>query len=72
MNTDYEKAKAEARVRFEAEYGQVWDTAQVEKEFRVLGFSAPLVSVVRKSDEVAGSLQFNHSPRFYFNFIAHG
>jgi hypothetical protein len=47
---------------------RLWDTDQVRDEFDVLGFMAPFVAVVRKSDGVKGSLMFTHSPRYYFNF----
>ena len=36
----------------------------------VIGFMAPLVVVRRKADGVKGSLEFQHQPRFYFNFVA--
>jgi len=39
-------------------------------EFHVLGFGAPYVVVQRKSDGCKGSLEFQHAPRFYFNFVA--
>jgi len=55
----------------EAEHGQVWDTAQLSQDFEVIGFMAPLVVVCRKSDGVKGSLEFQHSPRFYFHFAPH-
>jgi len=58
------------RVSLEAQYGQVWDTAQLSTDFNVTGFAAPLVVVKRKSDGQVGSLEFRHSPRFYFNFVA--
>lgn len=32
---------------------------------------APLVVVRRKADGVKGSLEFQHNPRFYFNFQPH-
>ena len=31
---------------------------------------APFVAVRRKSDGAKGSMEFTHSPRFYFNFVA--
>ena len=37
----------------------------------VIGFSAPLVVVSRKSDGQKGSLMFQASPRFYFGFEPH-
>ncbi len=51
-----------------AQYGQVWTTQELGRDFDVLGFAAPLVVVRRKADGVRGSLEFQHSPRFYFNF----
>lgn len=55
----------------EAEYGQVWTTIELSQDYDVLGFAAPLVVVRRKSDGRMGSLEFQHYPRFYFNFQAH-
>ena len=58
-----------SRECLEAKYGsQVWDTKELQKDFFVEGFLAPFVSVNRKSDNVKGTLEFQHSPRFYFNF----
>tara|TARA_R100001594_G_scaffold8664_1_gene22068 strand:- start:76 stop:345 length:270 start_codon:yes stop_codon:yes gene_type:complete len=52
----------------EAQYGQVWTTSELTKEFFVKGFMAPYVVVVRKSDNQRGTMMFQHRPRFYFNF----
>lgn len=57
------------RKRLEARYGQVWNTDELSAEFEVLGFMAPYVVVRRKSDGRKGSLEFQHDPRFYFNFV---
>ena len=57
------------RVRLETEYGQAWNTEEVGKDFMVVGFMAPFVVAIRKSDGVRGSLHFQDRPRFYFNFI---
>ena len=51
-----------------AAYGQVWDTDELARDFEVQGFAAPFVVVIRKVDGVKGSLQFQHSPRFYYAF----
>ncbi|MHB0959303.1 MAG: hypothetical protein ACYC0X_23470 [Pirellulaceae bacterium] len=51
-------------------YGQVWDTKELGRDFQVLGFAAPLVVVRRKSDGVRGSLEFQHHPRYFFNWQA--
>ena len=56
------------RTALEEKYGQVWDTGQMCLEFQAEGFMAPLVIVRRKKDGVRGSLEFSHSPRFYFNW----
>ena len=60
------------RKRLEALHGQVWNTDELGREFEVIGFAAPLVVVRRKSDGRKGSLEFQHSPRFYFNWMEHG
>ena len=60
---------ATERQRLEAQYGRVWDTSQLSDDFEVLGFKAPYVVVRRKSDGRKGSLEFQHLPRFYFNFV---
>jgi hypothetical protein len=56
------------RAALEATYGQVWDTNELGKDFSVDGFMAPFVVVKRKSDNVRGCLEFQHQPRYYFNF----
>jgi hypothetical protein len=47
---------------------QTWNTAQLQENFSVIGFSAPYVVVIRKSDGVKGTLEFIHAPRVYFGF----
>jgi hypothetical protein len=64
-------AQQGSREYLEAKHGQVWDTAELGRDFIVIGFAAPLVVVKRKSDGVKGSLYFQHSPRFYFGFEPH-
>lgn len=61
-------AEAEERSATEEKHGQVWNTVELSDEFDMLGFSAPFVVVVRKSDNQKGSLEFQHSPRYYFNW----
>ncbi len=45
-----------------------WNTSELQKEFEVIGFQAPYVVVIRKSDRVKGSLEFTHNPRLYFGW----
>ena len=65
-------AEPGSREALERQHGQVWDTQQLAQDFEVIGFLAPLVVVRRKADGVKGSLEFQHMPRFYFNFVADG
>ena len=64
-------AERAERGALETKHGQVWTTSEMQEDFRVLGFGAPLVVVVRKSDGVKGSLYFQHMPRFYWGFQPH-
>jgi hypothetical protein len=59
------------RAALEAQYGRVWTTDELSEEFEPIGFMAPFVVVRRRSDNVKGSLEFQHQPRFYFNFQPH-
>ncbi len=61
-------SKETERARLESIYGQVWDTEELARDFDVKGFMAPFVVVTRNADGVKGSLEFQHYPRFYFNF----
>ena len=54
--------------RLRQQYGKVWSTTEMIEEFDVKGFMAPFVVVRRKSDGKVGSLEFQHSPRYYFNW----
>lgn len=56
------------RPELESEHGEVWDTQELQRDFEVLGFMAPFVVVIRKADRQKGSLMFQHSPRFYYDF----
>ena len=65
-------AEPGSREALVAQHGQVWDAQQLAQDFEVIGFLAPLVVVRRKADGVKGSLEFQHMPRFYFNFVPDG
>ena len=64
-------AESSTREALEAQYGKVWTTNELAEDFEVIGFMAPLVVVRRKADGMKGSLEFQHQPRFYFNFQQH-
>ncbi len=61
-------AQPGSREALEVQHGQVWDTGELVDDYDVIGFSAPVVVVRRRSDGVKGSLFFQHSPRYYFSF----
>ena len=56
------------RHALEQRHGQVWDGSELGRDYEVIGFMAPLVVARRKSDGIRGSLEFQHHPRFYFNW----
>ena len=58
-----------SREALQSKHGKVWDTEELQQEFEVIGFLAPVVVVRRRSDGQKGSLTFQHSPRFYFDFV---
>ena len=68
--TNVELVPKSPRDRLRERYGETWDTKEVQEAFTVKGFIAPYVVVVRKSDNVKGTLEFSHNPRIYFNFQA--
>jgi hypothetical protein len=61
-------AEPGSREYLEATEGEVFDTSELQEAFTVLSFLAPYVVVQRKSDDVRGSLLFQHSPRLYYGF----
>jgi len=66
------EAEPGSREALEKQYGQVWTTDELRNDFDVIGFAAPLVVVIRKTDRQKGSLEFRSRPdRFYFNFEPH-
>ena len=61
-------ADPKARQTLEAHHGRVWNTSELAVDFEVIAFGAPFVVVIRKSDGIQGLLEFQHSPRFYYDF----
>ena len=47
--------------------GQTWNAEEFEREFAVLSFLAPYVTVVRRSDNMVCSLEFKYEPRIYWD-----
>jgi hypothetical protein len=63
-------AEPGSREALEAEYGQVWDTQEMQRDFEAVGFMAPYIVVRERKTGTKGSLMFQHSPRFYFKWQA--
>jgi hypothetical protein len=64
------EAIAAERARLEAKYGgEVLDTKQLQEKYEVIAFLAPFCEVREKKTGVKGSLEFQHMPRFYYNFV---
>ena len=59
------------RQELESQYGtaNVWDTSELTERFEVLGFMAPFAIVRDRVTGRKGTVEFQHSPRFYFHFI---
>jgi len=53
------------RDELEKQYGQVWDTKQLQEDFEVLSFMAPLVIVKVKLIGQRASLEFQHILGYY-------
>lgn len=51
-----------------ADQSQRWNTDELQRDFEVLGFMAPFVVAIRRSDGVRGSLEFTHMPRVYYGW----
>ena len=61
-------AQSGDRRALEFRHGRVWDGAELGRDFEVMGFMAPYVVARRRTDQKLGSLEFQHHPRFYFNW----
>jgi hypothetical protein len=61
--------EATNRLELEERYGKVWSSTELRADFEVVGFMAPLVVVKERKTGKMGSLEFQHMPRFYFNYV---
>ena len=51
-----------------AQYGQTWNTQELQSEFQVLSFLSPFVVAIKRNTQEKGSLQFQHDPRIYHSW----
>ena len=80
-------ANPSPKAELEAVYGvgNVWTTNELSERFEVIGFMAPFAVVRERTTGAAaahavvvdgrgrkGSVEFQHSPRLYYNFIPEG
>jgi len=65
---EWDSYVAGIREILESEVGEVWDTSDLQSDFTVESFLAPMVFVTRKADDQRGIMLFQHSPRFYHSF----
>jgi len=70
INAGYSEDEAQRRAELVVEYGEdnVWNTDEATTVFKFKQFLAPFAYVQRRKDGVTGTVEFTHSPRFYFNF----
>ena len=61
---------AMSRKELEALHGEgnVWNTGELSRDFTVEGFMAPFCVVSERASGRRGSVMFQDSPRFYYNF----
>ena len=53
-------------------HGVIYAMDKLRQSFEVIEFSAPFVSVRRRCDGVKGTLEFQHWPRYYYDFVPEG
>ncbi len=62
------QAASKTREELESEHGQVWDTAQLAKDFVITAIIGNTVVVRRKADDCVGTLRMQERPRLYYGF----
>lgn len=70
MSNRDQRVSAETATRkvLETKYGKVWNTEELSEEYEQTGSLGLVILVRRRSDGRNGSMEFHHSPRFYFHF----
>lgn len=49
-----------------------WNTTELQEDFEVLGFGYGYCIVKQKATGEKGTLDFEHAPRRYYNFVGMG
>jgi len=55
--------------QFKLKHPDALDTDAMTAKYHVLGFSMGYVAVIDRQTGDKGSLNFTHSPRFYYDFV---
>ncbi len=58
------------REALEEKYGKVWSAKEIREDFEIIGFFAAFVRVTEIATDKKGVLEFQHDPRYYFDFVA--
>jgi hypothetical protein len=58
------------RAELEERHGQVFDPSELHQSYEVQGFMAPYVILRERATGKLGSMEFQHSPRYYWGFQA--
>ena len=51
--------------------GKTYSTEELQEKFKVLGFGFGKVAVEDKATGEKGSLDFDHMPRIYYDYVKH-
>ncbi|MBI2806119.1 MAG: hypothetical protein HYX68_14150 [Planctomycetes bacterium] len=57
------------RAELEREFGKVWDTHELAREFVITSIIGSTVVVRRKTDDVVGTMKYQSNPPLYFGFV---
>ena len=52
----------------EEKHGQVWNAAQLRKDFILRWLAFPIATVIRRIDNAEGTMEYQNIPRQYYNF----
>ena len=63
---EWDEYVAQVRKELEEDHGEVYDTNEVGKHFKIEGFLAPFCTGTDKETGERVVLAFRHSPRFYW------
>lgn len=63
-------AQSKSRMELEQDYGEVWTRKELLDRFDIIGTVDPCLIVIRKDDQLHGTLFYQDEPNYYFGFSA--